>query len=314
MNNYQKLDSSDTKVSKYIFNFHDALTEGVLYRYPNFETRTVLCISVQSGCPVGCVFCGTGKHFVRNLTDDEIVQQVAVVFKDQNIENINSYCQKLQIMFMSMGEPFLNWDNSSNAIKKLNELYPNADLLISTVGINDRSVMKNVIQLSSEIDKVGLQFSIHKSLDKDRNKLIPYSNKLSLSEIRDFGIAWYHATNRKPFLNMCVGNDDNLVYYINKNPKAWDIVKTGYGFQELNRFCDLFSPEVFCVTISVICQKDETMAKVYQHNIDVLHKLSQKFLEMGYNSRVFNPAGQDDIGGGCGQLIHFQKWFKEQTI
>jgi hypothetical protein len=43
----------------------------------------------------------------------------------------------------------------------------------------------------------------------------------------------------------------------------------------------------------------------------VINAFSQKFLEAGYNVRVFNPAGQDDIGGGCGQLFAVQKWFKE---
>ena len=62
-------------VWKYVFHFEDAIAEAVLYRYGTFKERTVMCVSVQSGCPVGCVFCGTGKKFIRNLTIDEIEYQ-----------------------------------------------------------------------------------------------------------------------------------------------------------------------------------------------------------------------------------------------
>jgi 23S rRNA (adenine2503-C2)-methyltransferase len=64
----------------------------------------------MSGCPVGCTFCGTGKKFICNLTAEEIVQQIVEVLTDKGIEHdINSRCEKFQIMFMSMGEPMLNW-------------------------------------------------------------------------------------------------------------------------------------------------------------------------------------------------------------
>ena len=71
--NVKQLASSDGNVWKYIFEFDGAITEAVLYKYGSFEQRTVLCISVQSGCPVGCTFCGTGENFLRNLTAKEIM-------------------------------------------------------------------------------------------------------------------------------------------------------------------------------------------------------------------------------------------------
>lgn len=45
-------------------------------------------------------------------------------------------------------------------------------------------------------------------------------------------------------------------------------------------------------------------------NLDVIKKFQDKFLEKGYNVRTFAPAGQDDIGGGCGQLWYVQRWLK----
>lgn len=41
-----------------------------------------------------------------------------------------------------------------------------------------------------------------------------------------------------------------------------------------------------------------------------LKQFQDKFLEKGYNVRTFDPAGQDDIGGGCGQLWYVQRWLK----
>ena len=46
-------------------------------------------------------------------------------------------------------------------------------------------------------------------------------------------------------------------------------------------------------------------------NLEVIKAFQDKFLEQGYNVRMFDPAGQDDIGGGCGQLWYVQKWLKD---
>lgn len=78
-----RFDSSDANVSKYVFDFDNAVAEAVLYKYPTYEARTVICCSTQSGCPVGCRFCGAGDSFVRSLTAEEIVAQVDHLFQDQ---------------------------------------------------------------------------------------------------------------------------------------------------------------------------------------------------------------------------------------
>ena len=160
-------ESSKKNVWKYIFEIPGGITESVLYKYKSFENRTVICCSVQSGCPVGCRFCGTGKKFIRNLTNKEIVEQVDHVFNDKNINTKN--VKKLQIMFMSMGEPFLNYENLEKAIKSLNKKYPNAQLLVSTICPGSRSQLKKFLELSKKIDKIGLQLSVHQSTNK-KNK------------------------------------------------------------------------------------------------------------------------------------------------
>jgi len=234
--------------------------------------------------------CGTGKKFIRNLSNEEILSQILHIKSDMNINVEN--CSKFQIMFMSMGEPMLNFKEVERAIRSLHILYPYADLLLSTIGVDDDDVFRRIINLSKEISKVGLQFSIHKSCDAERNELIPFKNKMSLYKLRDAGLLWWKETGRKPYLNYCVDgtnnrHDDFLKLYMN------------------------FSPLVYCFTFSVVCSADETMKEAGFRNLDTIQGFQQYFIDKGYDCRIFNPAGQDDIGGGCGQLFYVQKWLKE---
>ncbi len=292
--NMNKFESSEGNVWKYVFTKKDMVAEAVLYKYNDFYERTVICCSTMSGCPVACRFCGTGSKFVRNLTSDEIACQISSILKDQNIEDVDIKGKRFQIMFMSMGEPLLNWKNTEEAIRCLHEKYPKAELLLSTIAPRSEDAFFKLIKLSKEIDKVGLQFSIHKSTDAQRNELIPFKNKLSLNEIRDIGILWWRETGRMPYLNYCIDGSNATK-------------------EDAKRLMQLFSPLAFCFTFSVVCSVDETMKEAGYKNLDEIRMFEQEFMENGYNTRVFNPAGQDDIGGGCGQLWYVQKWMKEHN-
>jgi len=290
--NTKRHESSEKNVWKYIFTKSDAVVEAVLYKYDDFYKRTVICCSVQSGCPIGCKFCGTGERFIRNMTADEIVYQIQHVLKDMDIEDVDSRSPKFQIMFMSMGEPMMNWKNVSEAIKELNHLYPNAQLLLSTIGVDNDKTFNGIINLSKAIDKVGLQFSIHQALEGKRNTLIPFENKMSLRKIRDTGLTWHKETGRPVYLNYCIdGNNTSRI--------------------EIDALKDLFSPTTFYFTFSVVCSADETMKNAGYRNLNHIQEVMESFSKEGYNVRMFDPAGQDDIGGGCGQLWYVQQWLKE---
>jgi 23S rRNA (adenine2503-C2)-methyltransferase len=295
---YSIFKSSDTNISKFVFESDGdsgskpIAVESVLYRYNSYKERTVICCSTQCGCPVGCIFCGTGKFFVRNLTTDEIIEQVEVVLSaiDCDPWSIN----KFQIMFMSMGDPFLNYKSVEKAIKILQAKYPNTQLLVSTSAPLGQTFnyFNDFIKLSKEIDKVGIQFSVHESNDEDRAKLIPTST-CRLSSIGMLGENWVSQTKRKPFFNYCVhernASDKNI--------------------QEL---LENFNPNVWECTLSVICEKDNSVQNAINGKLDLIKSFSEKMVNAGYSIRVFNPAGQDDIGGGCGQLWYFQEWLNKQ--
>jgi len=287
MLNVKRLESTDKNVWKYVFMNGEVVYEAVLYRYNDFNERTVICCSVQSGCPVGCLFCGTGSKFIRNLTSGEIVHQVLHILADQGI-NPNDV-ERLQVMFMSMGEPMLNWLNVSQAISGLRHTsLVKVELLISTVGIDDYNANCDMTWLSKSVPHVGLQFSIHRSTNEERDKLIPYKNKMTLEQIRDCGIYWQQEVGRKPYLNYCVDG-------------------TNASQEDFERLYQLFSPGVFNFTFSVVCSKDETMKDAGYRELGAIREFEKYFIDAGYDTRIFDPAGQDDIGGGCGMLWHFQR-------
>jgi Predicted Fe-S-cluster redox enzyme len=246
----------------------------------------------MSGCPVGCKFCGTGNKFIRNLNSDEIVEQIITILSDKEILSSIQDAERFQIMFMSMGEPMLNWENVESAIRKLHLEFPKAELLLSTIGPNKPESFNKLLKLSCEIEKIGLQFSIHKAWDYQRDILIPYKDKMPLAQIRDYGTLWWKETGRKPYLNYCLDGTNG------SSPNA-------------DKLMDLFSPLIFCFTFSVVCSKDENMKNAGYKNLAQIRQFEQEFLRKGYNTRIFNPDGQDDIGGGCGQLWYVQQWMKE---
>jgi 23S rRNA (adenine2503-C2)-methyltransferase len=181
----KRVDDAAQNVTKFVFSNASAVTEAVLYKYPTFRERTVICISTQSGCPMGCRFCGAGDYFVRNLTAEEIVAQadhcLETAFAAEGV--VPSQMGRLQIMFMSMGEPLLNLSALDPAVRELHRKYPNAALLISTSA--PKVFYGAVERLSVDVPTVGLQFSVHESTDAARDALVPFKKKLTLQQIAD---------------------------------------------------------------------------------------------------------------------------------
>lgn len=281
----KEIDSSDTNVKKFVFAADNAVAESVLYKYPTYEDRTVICCSTQSGCPVGCRFCGAGDNFVRSLSADEIVAQPVHLLSSQGIDA--KRVDRMQIMFMSMGEPLLNTKHLFPAIRQLHALYPAAALLISTSA--PRIDYGPLCELSREVPTVGLQFSAHESTDEARNALVPFKAKLTLAEMATEGEAWFEATGRQPFFNYCVHERNNTA-------------------EDVARLVALFRPGIWQATISVICERDESIAAANERQRELASDFMTLMLEAGYSTRMFDPAGQDDIGGGCGQLWYVQNW------
>lgn len=286
----KELQSSDTDVKKYIFTQEDAIAEAVLYKYGDYNERTVMCISTQTGCQMGCTFCGTGKFFGRDLTYNEITEQVEYMIEENKLTPENM--KRFQIMVMSMGEPVNNALNLNTAFRIFHLNYPEAALLISSSAPKTRRGWELVMETAELIPTVGLQFSVHASTDEQRDKIIPMKAKLNLEEIAFKGLEFYQRTKRKPFFNYCVTSDNN----------------TGKDVMNLRM---LFDPRIWEATLSVVCESDQSMSDAVVSQRSIVEEFSSKLVEQGFNTRVFDPAGQDDIGGGCGQLWAVQQFAKD---
>jgi 23S rRNA (adenine2503-C2)-methyltransferase len=161
---------SDDGTVKTLFDTADRRPlEAVLMRYR--DGRRSVCVSSQSGCPLTCTFCATGKmKFGRNLTVDEILDQ-ALHFR--RVEAID------HVVFMGMGEPTMNIDNVLAACDRLPDLgVTNRRTSISTVGW-----VPGIDRLAEYEKPIGLALSLHAPNDGLRSQLMPVNDRYPLSEV-----------------------------------------------------------------------------------------------------------------------------------
>jgi 23S rRNA (adenine2503-C2)-methyltransferase len=178
------LDSSDGQTRKTLFTLHDGqVIEAVLMKYdPDTFTgreRRTLCISTQAGCAMGCVFCATGQMgFKRHLSSGEIIAQVmyyARMLKEQNEVVTN-------IVLMGMGEPFHNYNNTMEAIDRLNDpdgyKFGARRFTISTVGL-----VPMIRRFADEKRQVNLAISLHAADDESRLSMLPINKKYKIEDV-----------------------------------------------------------------------------------------------------------------------------------
>jgi 23S rRNA (adenine2503-C2)-methyltransferase len=187
----QTLESKDGLTQKTLFKLGDgALIEVVLMKY---DQRRTLCISSQSGCPLGCIFCATGQMgFTRNLTSGEIVTQVLyyaqyLAAQGERVTNV---------VVMGMGEPFLNYEAVMAAIDRLNDSQGLGlgarRITISTVGI-----VPKIKQFADAGTQVNLAISLHTIEDTLRTQLMPINQQYPVKSILEACRYYVDKTNRR---------------------------------------------------------------------------------------------------------------------
>ncbi|MBN2753244.1 MAG: 23S rRNA (adenine(2503)-C(2))-methyltransferase RlmN [Candidatus Goldbacteria bacterium] len=134
------------------------------------------CVSSQAGCACGCAFCATGKiGFKRDLTAAEIIGQFMAAEQASGVK-INN------IIFMGMGEPFLNYENLIKSIHILTDhkgfAFPQTKITVSTCGIAPK-----IKVLADSGLRVNLAVSIVTADAKQRSKLMPVNKKYPLAEV-----------------------------------------------------------------------------------------------------------------------------------
>jgi len=173
---------------KTLFHTHDGHpVEAVLMRYR--DGRRSVCLSSQSGCPLTCRFCATGRmRFHRNLDAWEILDQ-ALHFR--RIEPID------HVVFMGMGEPMLNVDNVLAAARRLPDLgVTHRRTTISTVGW-----LPGLRRFVDEVaEPVRLALSLHAAADALRSELMPVNDRYPLEDVVAECLRYVELRRRKVFV------------------------------------------------------------------------------------------------------------------
>jgi 23S rRNA (adenine2503-C2)-methyltransferase len=142
--------------------------------------RATICVSSQVGCAVNCQFCLTAKLGIkRNLTAGEIAGQVAAVL---NRHGIQIGKDRINLVFMGMGEPFLNYDSFMAAVRLLAEGIgiPESRMTVSTSGI-----LPGMERFAAETVRPKLALSLNASNDVVREAVMPITRKWKIAELLD---------------------------------------------------------------------------------------------------------------------------------
>jgi len=140
--------------------------------------RATICISSQVGCAVNCQFCLTAKLGIRrNLTAGEIAGQVAAVLNRQNVEVGRD---RINLVFMGMGEPFLNYPGFMDAVRLLTGpmRIPESRMTVSTSGI-----LPGILQFATETVRPKLAVSLNASNDVVRESIMPITRKWNIAAL-----------------------------------------------------------------------------------------------------------------------------------
>ncbi len=181
--------SSDGETNKFLLRLEDGnFVESVFI--VDGKRRTI-CLSSQVGCALGCNFCATGEMgFKRNLSVGEIVDQLLIILKTLDVDATN-------LVFMGMGEPFLNYEN----VLKACEIISHTDgiavgrrkITISTAGF-----IPKIKQFADEGLGYKLAISLNASDDKKRTQLMPINKKYPINELVNAG-KYYASKSRHLF-------------------------------------------------------------------------------------------------------------------
>ena len=263
------------------FRLHDGLlVEGVLI--PS-DGRYTACISSQVGCALGCRFCATGSlGFLRNLSSGEMFDQVI------HISNLAKGALT-NIVFMGMGEPFLNYQHLLESIEKITApdglaMSPQR-ITVSSVGIP-----KMIRKMADSDPKYHFALSLHAANDQKRNQIIPFNQQHPLAEITD-AMKYYHSRTGKRFTI-------EYILFGNFNDSLEDA-------RSLATFCKSFPVKINIIEFNPVASSDLIKSTA------IKTKAFVDFLE-GKNLVVnLRKSRGRDIRAACGQLIVDQEMNKK---
>ena len=283
------LESKDLSTIKTLIELNDKnIIESVLIKNKNGYT---VCISSQCGCPLNCAFCATGQNgFIRNLRSDEITDQILFwkkYIKENNLDGITN------IVYMGMGEPFLNYENFLDSIKTFTDknIFNFSDRSISvSTSFVDIEKMKDFFK---KFPQVNLAISLHFSNDQKRSKYMPVNNKYNLDNIKMFLDYYLQNYNRKMFLEYLMLKDIN-----DSEEDANDLI-------DFIKSID----KNYLLHVNII-PYNSTYKNFKSSDFNKIIKFENYFKRNSINITLRKSSGED-INAACGQLAGKIKYNKK---
>jgi 23S rRNA (adenine2503-C2)-methyltransferase len=276
-----KLKSADGAI-KYSYRLIDGnIIEAVLI--PALG-RTTACVSTQAGCPLGCKFCATGIFgFHRNLSASEIFDQVA----ELNKISLEKYGHTLSnIVYMGMGEPLLNTENTLVSIEHLTDDRFGLGMSPQRITVSTAGIIPEIIKLGDAGIKFHLAVSLHTANQEKREQMMPVAKKYPLSELSE-AIKYFHRKTR-----IRITFEYLLLHDFNDS-----IMDAG----ELAAFCLDFP-----VKINII-EYNEVPGINYKRSSAERMAAFKKFLESKNIIVNIRQSRGRDIAAACGQLANKEK-------
>ena len=269
--------SKDGTIKNGIKLFDDLIVESVLI--PT-KKRITACISSQVGCSLNCKFCATARlKRMRNLNPDEIYDQVALISK-QSKEYYNR--SLTNIVFMGMGEPLMNYKNVIEAIKMITSK-KGLGISARRIVVSTSGIPKMIKKMADENVKFKLAVSLHSAVDSIRTSIMPFNEKMNLSELKLALKYWYKKTKRIITYEYVVWKGIN------------DTVEDANALVD---FCKFAPSKVNLIQYNSI--DDNKFSQASKDNIYLYQKILE---ENNINVTIRRSRGQD-IDAACGQLAN----------
>jgi 23S rRNA (adenine2503-C2)-methyltransferase len=142
--------------------------------------RATICVSSQIGCAVNCQFCFTAKLGIqRNLTAGEIAGQVVAVLKRHQAKIGRD---RINLVFMGMGEPFLNYDEFMAAVRLL---VTEIGIAESRMTVSTSGIVPGILRFAAERIRPKLAISLNASNDEVRERIMPVTRKWDIGDVLD---------------------------------------------------------------------------------------------------------------------------------
>ena len=269
--------SEDGTIKNGIKLFDDLIIECVLI--PT-KKRITACISSQVGCSLNCQFCATSRlKRMRNLNPDEIYDQVALINKQSKEYSNRSITN---IVFMGMGEPLMNYKNVIEAIKKITSK-KGLGISAKRIVVSTSGIPKMIKKMADENVKFKLAVSLHSAVDSIRTSIMPFNEKMNLSELKLALKYWYQKTKRIITYEYVVWKGIN------------DTIEDANALVD---FCKFAPSKVNLIQYNSI--DDNKFSQASKENIVLYQRILE---ENNINVTIRRSRGQD-IDAACGQLAN----------